>query len=109
MARKRSGGIPFVVRPDDMTGKHRERIPLGRPVLAGGGKVVPKRECPALKPSAGTGLEGLRWQQTGVGGFSLADCTRIPKQGEDFSFQADVGVNPRLLHRSPLARSLRDC
>ena len=38
------------VRPDDMTGKYLERIPMVRAHVSGGeGKVVPKRGCSALK------------------------------------------------------------
>ena len=51
----------LVVRPDDTIGKHRERreiMLVQVQILGEEGKVVPKRECPALEStSAGTGLE----------------------------------------------------
>ena len=71
--------MPLVVRPG-MT----EEIPLERAHSLGGeGKVVPKRERPAVKsPPADMGLEGpgephFKMEQTNVDGFSLADCTMI--------------------------------
>ena len=52
---------PLAVEPDDMTGKHQDqvKIPLERAQFLGGeGKMMPKRECPALKsPPAGTRLD----------------------------------------------------
>ena len=78
---------------------------MGNPALSaarhdeGEGKVVPKRERPALKsPLAGRGLGGpkelrLEMLSTSVVGFSHADCTRISKQGGDFAFQVIAGAN----------------
>ena len=50
----------------------------------------------------GTGLEGLghlhlEMQQTAVDGFLLADGTRNSEQGEAFSFEADIGMNPEII------------
>ena len=49
----------------------------------------------------GTRLEGLEhlhleMQQTAVDGFLLADGTRNSEQGESFSFEADIGMNPEI-------------
>ena len=68
-------------------------------------------QLPTLKsPSAGTELKGpgephLEVEQTDQGGifrfqanfvgFLHADCTGILKQSGDFSFQADIGMNPK--------------
>ena len=50
----------------------------------------------------GTGLEGLghlhlKMQQTAVDGFLLPDGTRNSEQGEAFSFEADIGMNPEII------------
>ena len=66
----------------------------------GEGKVISKREYPALKsPPVRTRLDKSRELASSCdtanrcsNGFSRADCTRSTDQGGNLYFQADVGV-----------------
>ena len=65
-------------------------------------QLLPRHSTVLKSPSPGTGLEGseelhLEMQQIAVDGFLHTGCTRISKQGEDFLFQAKVGVNPETM------------
>ena len=62
-------------------------------------QLLPGQSLALKSPSAGTGSKGpgepyLEMRQTDVEGFFHANCTRISKEGGDFLFQADVGLNP---------------
>ena len=66
----------------------KEKIPLEpAQFLRGDGNAVPKSECPAQG--------GTFPFQVGVDDFLHVDRRMIPEQGANFSFEADVGVDPK--------------
>ena len=65
---------------------------------------LPQQPCYVSRMTRDTGKMERGSQQTTVDDFLHTDCTRISKQGGDFSFQADVGVNPEITTSQDTAR-----